>query len=135
MIPTIIILFTFVSYALMPLFNQNITEDNIIHLIEKSANDTISFLSDDNSNEDIVESENVTSQSVQNTYAANGRPASTVNDNTGGDSASQESSDATSSNQPAQGESSDATPAPQPDIPIVPEPAISDDVGGNILQE
>jgi cytoskeletal protein RodZ len=69
MVPIIIILSLFVVYALIPSFSQGNIENNIISLIEKSTNDTISILTgEDNSNasQDDVESDVVSSQNVTN---------------------------------------------------------------------
>ena len=69
MVPIIIILSLFVVYTLIPSFSQGNIENNIISLIEKSTNDTISILTgEDNSNasQEDVESDVVSSQNVTN---------------------------------------------------------------------
>ena len=68
MIPVILILSLVLAYAFVPSLHETGIEDNIISLIEKSTNDTLSLLVQEDSNNDSndIESDVVSSQNTTN---------------------------------------------------------------------
>lgn len=121
MIPIILILSSFVLYALIPSFYQGNIEDNIIDLIEKSTNDTLSLLTNDTQDTD-VESEVVSSQN-----STNSRTDSSTGSNTGSNTGSSDTSETSTQDTPSTPSTDEGQPTQ--DVPSEPSPAV--DEGGS----